>query len=542
MRLRIPGAVVAASLFVLPAIALAHGGEDHGAPPVADTVSLAKAGGYGAEGAVFQVVITPAEGGSVIHLALTDTNEPVAGATIEIDAGTWQGQAKATADAGVYGVPWAPTDDGADVSVVVDAGGRSDFLLVPAVGKHTGIAAHPTTRGPVWGWWVAAGSVAAALVIAGFFFRRRRARNLTRSAAILIGAVALTNPAMAHGDHDHGGEEAPTARTGTRVVMPKATQFMLGIRTVKIEAREAADAIRVVGKVTPDPGGYAKVQASQVARVVADPSFPLPVTGQAVRRGQVLVVLEPTLTSFERSDKRAALYRIEGDIVLAERELGRLESLGAYVAAKQLEGARIRLQQLSREKAQIAGTALGRDMVVAPIDGIVKDVHVVPGEVVTPDRLLIEIVDPARLRVEAVIHDLAAAERIAGATAASKLLPERVFTLKLLGVSPGIDAQDQGVHAIFAVTDEQVRRLKINMPVDVFVETGATRLRMAVPRDALVEIGGRQAVFVRTAPEVFDVRPVKVDRVVGNLAEISDGAQPGDKVVIQGIEQLKGAR
>ncbi|WP_291718577.1 HlyD family efflux transporter periplasmic adaptor subunit, partial [Magnetospirillum sp. 64-120] len=246
--------------------------------------------------------------------------------------------------------------------------------------------------------------------------------------------------------------------------------------------------------------------------------------------------------TLEKGDKRATLSRVDSEIVIAERELARQETLGALVPAKQLETTRIRLDQLRKERGQITGTALGRELLTAPVDGIVTDVHVVPGEVVASDRVLVEIVDPSLLRVEAIIHDLTVAKRISGATAASKLVPDQSFPLALLGVSPKIDMVDQGIHALFQVAAGQAGALSIGMPMDVFLETGATSVRTAVPRDAIAEVGGRRAVFVRTAPETFEVRPVKVVRTIGPLAEIAEGINPGDRVVTQGIEQLKAGR
>lgn len=538
---------IAAALLALavPSLALAHGGEDHGAPEPAavSPLPVAQAPGSGADGTAFQAVLVPGAGKTVLYLADADTNAPVLRATVEAEAAGWQGQAQPTQTEGVYELVWAPPANGADVTLIVSADGRDDLILVPAVGRQ---AAKPEAAEPktslTWKSAGIAGAAGAAIVVGSLtFFRRHR-----RAAAIVL-AIGLLSamPAFAHSGHDHGGggEAAPApAAPGTPIVMPKATQFLLGIRTLKIEPQEAADTVRVVGRVVPDPLGYARVQPSQVARVVADPSFPLPVPGQEVKRGQVLAVLEPTLSTLEKGDKRASLSRVESELAIQERDLVRLETLGGLVPAKQVETARIRLDQLRKERGQIAGTALGREVLVAPVDGVVSDVHVVPGEVVTPERVVVEIVNPGLLRIEAIIHDLGTARRISSATATTKLAPDQVFSLALLGVSPRMDAQDQGVHAIFQVASEQARELSIGMPVDVFLATGQTRLRTAVPRDAIAEMGGRQMVFVRTAPEAFEARPVKVERVIGPLAEVVEGVMPGDRVVTQGIEQMRAGR
>lgn len=527
----------------LPSAVLAHGGEDHGAPPAAAAPTVTEQSGSGAEGTAFQAVLYPAEGKSVLYLADADTNAPVTGAAIDAEAGGWQARATPTREAGVYELPWAAPDSGADMTLIVSTAGRDDLILIEAAGRKAGSPPTVATQtGSNWKAIGAAGGAGIVLLAGGLALIRRNRKAAV--AMMALGLLGLADPAHAHGGEDHGDAPAaqPQAQPGTPVAMSKPTQFLLGIRTIRIEPQQAADTVRVVGRVIADPSGYARVQPSQQARVVSDPAHPIPVPGQAVKRGQVLAVLEPTLSTLEKGDKRASLSRVDSEIAITERELARQETLGGLVPAKQVETTRIRLDQLRKERGQITGTALGRELLTAPVDGVVTDVHVVPGEVVGSDRVLVEIVDPSRLRIEAIIHDLPVAKRISGATAASKLVPDQSFPLTLLGVSPKIDAVDQGVHAIFQVASEQAGHLSIGMPMDVYLATGATALRTAVPRDSIAEVGGRQVVFVRTAPETFEVRPVKVARIIGPLAEIADGVAPGDRVVTQGIEQLKAGR
>lgn len=536
--------LLAVLIAVTPTVALAHGGEDHGAPPAAATVPrVMQQSGLAADGTVFQAVLVPGGKHSRIYLADMDTNEPIIGASIEVEAGAWRGTATASNEPGVYDLDWAP-NAADDLTLIISAAGKDDLILIQAGERKgssdAGAAAKADNSGVRW---TAAGGAGAALLVGGIALVRRR-RGIAAGAALLAGLFAAGS-ALAHGGHDHGAPSAeaqPKVVPGAVLTMPKATQFMLGLRTVRIEAKEAADTVRVVGRVAPDPDGYARVQSSQPARIISDPAFPFPMSGRQIRRGQVLMVLEPTLTSLERSDKRASLYRVESEIAIQERELARQEALSGIVPAKLVEQTRIRLEQLRRERNQLAGTALGRELIVAPVDGTITDVHVVPGEVVGTDKVLVEIVNPERLRVDAVIHDLAAAEQITGATASTKLIPDRIFELALLGVSPRVDLLDQGVHAQFAVSGRYARHLKLGMPVDVFLATSTTRLSMAVPREAVAEAGGRQVVFVRTAPETFEARPVKVGRTIGPLAEIMEGVQAGDRVVTQGIGQIKAVR
>ncbi|OAN55967.1 membrane-fusion protein [Paramagnetospirillum marisnigri] len=532
-------AVLAAGLAIASMGSFAHDGIDHSLPNAPSHGPAAQKANFGAEGEAFQAVLVPsAEGGSLLYLAEADSNAPVANAAIEAEAGPWRGVAAPTNGEGVYTLAWAPMVEAVDLSLVISVGERSDLVLIQGVRQQQTPGADPTDASVAhWTHWMGGGAIGAVVVAVVLGLRRKA------SVAALILLISIP-PALAHGGEDHGApsDPKPQAQPGEPIVMSKPTQFLLGIRTERIEPREAADTVRVMGRVIPDPSGYARVQPSQPARIVADPAFPIPVPGQIVKRGQVLAVLEPTLTNLERGDKRSSLTRIDSELNITQRELARQEALGPLVPVKQVETTRIRLDQLRRERAQIAGTSLGREYLTAPLDGIVTDVHVVPGEVVGPAQSLAEVVDVTRLRVEAVIHDLHLARRVAGAMATTKLLPGQTFALTLLGRSPKLDPQDQGIHAIFQVNSDRIGELGIGMPVDVYLATGAIRMRTAVPRDAIAELGGRQVVFVRTAPESFEARPIKIDRMVGPLAEITEGVNPGDRVVTQGIAQLKAGR
>lgn len=529
------GAFLAALLLATPMAAGAHSGHDHGAaappPPVATAL------GQGAEGTVFQAVLVPEGEGSLLYLADVDTNAPVAGATVDVDGGGWQGKAEPTATEGVYRLAWKPPAEGADLTLIVAANGRDDLLLLRVSPAPMPPKEEPAAeKSPNWLAWAGGGAV--LFLLPALVLLRRRA-----AAAVLAALVAASSPAWAHSGHDHGAPEpAPAAAPGAVLTMPKASQFLLGLRTVKVEPQAVAESLRVVGRVTHDPAGFARVQPSQPARVVIDPSFAYPVAGQKVKRGDVLLVLEPTLTSLERSEKRGSLYRTESEIAILERDLARQEALGSVVPQKTIETTRIRLEQMRKERGQIAGTALGRELVTAPVDGIVSDVHVAPGEVVALGQQLVEIVDPTRQRVEAIVHDLAAVDAVRGATAASRLLPGRVIPLVQLGISPRIDPLDQGVHIHFSVPPEETKGLRMGMPVDVYLETGAARMKLSVPREAVVDRAGRPVVFVRTAPEAFEARPVRPGRTIGNRTEIEEGLSPGDRVVAQGAEQLRAMR
>ncbi|MBF0427751.1 MAG: efflux RND transporter periplasmic adaptor subunit [Magnetococcales bacterium] len=287
---------------------------------------------------------------------------------------------------------------------------------------------------------------------------------------------------------------------GRVVNLPMASQFLLGMQTVPAEKREVAETIRLVGRVIPNPAAHARVHPSVPSRIGYDPNFPPPRSGQVVKKGQTLAILDPILSAMDRAGQRQALF-----------------------------------------KGERSDSAMGREMILAPMDGQITDIHIVPGEVVNESILLAEIFDPARLWVEAVLYDISLANRIVGGTASSRQIPGYTIPLNLVGVSPKINPENQGLHLQFEVKENQ-EVLKPGMPLDVYAQTGLLSYAVAIPWDTVLDRSGVPQVWIKSAPERFEARPVRVGRHTAAWAEILAGLQPGDRVVTQGHNQLNAMR
>lgn len=538
-------AAVAAALLTPAAAAHAHAGHDHGAAEPAPPPPAAAGPGSAGVGDGFEAVLKPAgDTGTLLYLADLDSNAPVAGAVVEIEGG-WQGRAQATTTPGVYVLDWALPAQPVDLTLTVAAGGRDDLILLTGVAATVAppLVAAAAAAAPDWRRWLGAAAAGLAGLLGVVLAARRRGAAAT--VALLVTMLAAGS-ALAHAGHDHGGggggdEPAAAPAPGRSLTLSKESQFLLGIRTVKAEAREVADTVRLVGRVVPDPAGYARLQPAQAGRIVADPLYPMPMPGQAVTRGDVLAVLEPNLTALERAEQRAALAQLDAQVAQTDRQLKRWLGMGDAARRKDIDDARLDLERLHKQRQQVESTALGRELLRAPLDGLVTDVHVVPGQVIDSSVTAVEIVNPERLRVEAVLHDLGLEGRIAAGTATTRLLRGHAFGLRLIGSGGRIDARDQGLHLIFAVSDG-ARLLKLGMPVDVHAETGTAALRVAVPREAVSDAGGRPVVFVKTAPERFEMRAVTLGRGLGGVVEVTAGIKPGERVVVQGGLQLLAVR
>ncbi len=59
------------------------------------------------------------------------------------------------------------------------------------------------------------------------------------------------------------------------------------------------------------------------------------------------------------------------------------------------------------------------------------------------------------------------------------------------------------------------------------------------PADAVQQVNGQDVVFVRTAPDRFAVRPVRVGETADGNTPVLEGIKPGEQVAVRGSFILK---
>jgi cobalt-zinc-cadmium efflux system membrane fusion protein len=82
-------------------------------------------------------------------------------------------------------------------------------------------------------------------------------------------------------------------------------------------------------------------------------------------------------------------------------------------------------------------------------------------------------------------------------------------------------------------------RLRPEMLADAEIPVGGRKPVVVVPSDAVQQVNGQDVVFVRTAPDRFAVRPVRVGETGDRKTPILEGISAGDQVAIRGSFILK---
>lgn len=543
---------LAVLLSIAPPGAVAHGDEDHSHGTEAALPAQVATDGrrFELKSPEVELAGEVKDGRLSVYADRYATNEPILDAKIELESkgrklalrATEDGRYEATAD-------WLEQPGSYELVVSIEADGLQDLLVgtleIPRSPAET-------DSGGAWldsGKWAAAGlGVFVALLLLGRRVRRRgnaaRALALPVLTAVVIGVHSA--PGFAHGDEDHG--EAPAAApagglgaSGASakrlpdggVFVPKAVQRLLGIRTVLGEPRDIAKTVELNGHVTPDPSFSGRVQSSQSGRV-AQPKGGFPAIGMKVRKGQILAYVEPAASSIEKGNQQAQLAELASALGLAERRAARLEQLVGSLPQKEIDAARAEAVSLRARKAAVAASLYQREALRAPVSGVISQAAVVAGQVVEAREVLFEIVDPARLRVDAVAYDTALSGQVAGA--AGTTAGGEPLTLAFIGQSHQL--REQALPMQFAIKPP-VPALSVGQPVKVFVQTRQTVRGVALPQTSLTRNGsGESTVWVHASAERFVPKKVRAQSIDADTVAVVEGLHEGDRVVTQGAASL----
>lgn len=363
---------------------------------------------------------------------------------------------------------------------------------------------------------------------------------------LLATVLSAPLPALAGPGHDHG--DAPPAPTGNgpsrqpdgSVFLPKPAQRQLGVRTLVTATGQHAKAFELAGTVVMDPNAGGKVQAVLAGRLEAGPKG-LPGVGQAVRKGEVLAYVVPTAGAIERSNQLAQQAELRAARDLAARRVERLTELADTVPRKDIEAAESELQSLTQRLGAVGAGLATRDALVAPVSGVIASANAVAGQVVDARELVFEVVDPSRLRIEALAYDPAQAQSVAGATLA--VGGQRV-PLRFVGAARSL--RDQAQPLQFAGDSSvlgTLAHLAIGQPVRVFVQSTDKVDGVQVPAAALLRNPANQTiVWVKEAPERFAPRVVTAVPLDGTSVAVTSGLKPGDRVTTQGATLINQVR
>jgi hypothetical protein len=277
-----------------------------------------------------------------------------------------------------------------------------------------------------------------------------------------------------------------------------------------------------------DPNAGGKVQAMVAGRLEAGPKG-FPSMGQSVRKGDVLAYVVPASGQIERANQSAQLAELRAARTLAEKRVTRLRELADTVPKKDIEAAESELASLTERVTAVGGGLNNRDALIAPVSGLIASSNAVAGQVVDARELVFEVIDPKRLRVEALAYD---PELAADVAAASIAVGQERVPLAFVGGARSL--REQALPLMFRGEGELLGRLAVGQPLKVFVQSRSKIPGYSVPAASLMKNPSNQTiVWVKTAPERFEPRTVTVEPLDGANVAVTSGLKAGDRIVMR---------
>jgi len=116
--------------------------------------------------------------------------------------------------------------------------------------------------------------------------------------------------------------------------------------------------------------------------------------------------------------------------------------------------------------------------------------------------------------------------------------PDRTFRGRIEKLGEELDPVTRTIVARVGLPNEG-GLLKPEMYAAAEIDLGPSAPALSVPQAAVQDVDGHSVVFVRVAPDQFEVRPVELARVVDSSRVVTSGLKPGEAVAAEGSFVLK---
>lgn len=542
-------------LGLLPILAFAHDGEDHGD---AKKTSISPASYFSAEAAseIYEVLlkyspIVPGKETSLrLYLSEYNTNKPIDSAKLEITV-AGNPNIKITVvriDKGVFELK-ATFPEKKAYNLVLNINSYAGIDLIQLNNIETGkvLAAKTTTESNSDSHWYSSnwffglmGLLIGLLVM--FFVNKSRSRKMIAGAIILFCLLptATYNPVSAHDGHDEAGA-AKGGGSSTTFIVEKETQFLFNIQTQKIGTGDFNESSVLLGTVTAAPQGRAVIQTPQAGKIVSLKVAP----GQRVGKGQVVAVIEQQVDAGTQISIISQSNSVNAEYDAAKAQYERLLGIADIAAKKDITEAKARYESAKKNKALFdanTGRNTGSTKAItltSPVSGVVGTFNYAIGAVVNSGETLFEITNLDQVFVEAQVF-ATDAEKLKSATGFTTIsnADTLVYKLKMISTAQSVNSGNQSQKVVFELINPK-GQFKIGENVNVRMTGNNVIRQVVIPNEAITDVNGKPAIFIKDKAEQFSISFVVKAQSNDKFTVIAKGTEDGERVVTANVYQMK---
>ena len=356
-----------------------------------------------------------------------------------------------------------------------------------------------------------------------------------------------------------GREEQPTisnaATTPPQMAGPTVESHPR-VETALVEFGSGAHDLTLVGKVAYGEDRYSRISSPLQGRVLEVRVH----LGDRVQAGSVLLVLDSQEIAQayseyvkEDSDLQFAtrarelakdLYESKAlalkDLKQAENEL--IKARAEFRRAKErLLSLRVPAQEL--EKPLDRQKITSRFEMKSPLTGIVVERNVTPGQSIGGDsgQVVFTVADLDMLQVVADVYerDLALVKEGQSAKVSVEAYLDVNFPATVASIGDVVDPTSRTIK-LRAWVNNKDHRLKPEMFARLHIQVGESTPLLIIPREAVLEVDGKQFVYVVEGADRYVKREVKVSTISPDQVRVLEGLTSGQRIVTKGAVLIKG--
>jgi membrane fusion protein (multidrug efflux system) len=304
----------------------------------------------------------------------------------------------------------------------------------------------------------------------------------------------------------------------------------MAVQVIAVAARQQAvvESISLVGSIAPNEIVELKSETDGIVREI---NFN---EGQKVQKGDLLVVLDDTKFA-------AQLAQSEANLLLAKTSFDRVKQLLADKLISQQEYDQAGANFSANEAGvNVMRRQLKDARVIAPFAGYTSARQISPGQVISKSTLLTALVDLDTVKVEVGVPERYLGELRAGQQVEFKVAayPKESFRGEVFFISPQLEAGTRTALVKARIANAE-GKLKGGMFASLNLTLQLREAALVIPEPAIVNNGDQTMVFAVTATQTVVMKPVKTGLRLAGKAEVLNGLDVGELVVVEGTQKLR---
>lgn len=298
------------------------------------------------------------------------------------------------------------------------------------------------------------------------------------------------------------------------------------VQTLPASVASLSDVIGASGSV--EQSSTVVLTARVTSRVTKVP-FDL---GAIVKEGDVVVELDDRLFA-------ATLESCKVKADHAAKQLHRMEVMESKGLGTAVDTEKARIDDANtRMDVLQADIALNNTRITSPVEGVILDRSINPGETTNPDQKLMTlgVINPVMMVAEVSEDKIGFVRLGMPAEIGTNAFPGRTFTGEVVKIQAEVSAKTRTFGVYLKVENQD---LGLKPGVTGYVRLDNKRMALSIPSTALMNpVGDHATVFVVDKDNRAHFREVRRGMAAAGLTEILDGLKEGELVVTVGMFEL----